>query len=246
MKPRPSIFAACWKQHELAGGILQVINVYLGDHGLMLRQGTVVDATIIHAPSSTKNKRGKRDPEIHPTKKGNQHFFGMKAHIGVDAKSSLVLSLVGTAANMPDVTRVDQFLHGEETYVCGDAGYTGTDKRPEHQDRKMTWSIAARPTRYKKHAKKSLIKSMRRKIGYAKVQNSARESLTSVSRVQAPVWLYKSALSWPVEKQVAAGTAATYRPLHRSVHLAQRETIAADFAGCTSQEPDANIGIRLS
>ncbi|SNY54105.1 Transposase and inactivated derivatives, IS5 family, partial [Pseudomonas sp. LAMO17WK12:I10] len=88
----------------------------------MLRQGTVVDATIIHAPSSTKNKDGKRDPEMHQTKKGNQYYFGMKSHIGVDAESGLVHSLVGTAANVADVTQVDQLLHCEETYVCGDAG----------------------------------------------------------------------------------------------------------------------------
>ncbi|WP_122741180.1 IS5 family transposase, partial [Pseudomonas viridiflava] len=80
-------FRRLLEKHELAGGILQVINGYLGDRGLMLRQGTVVDATIIHAPSSTKNKDGKRDPEMHQTKKGNQYFFGMKAHIGVDAES---------------------------------------------------------------------------------------------------------------------------------------------------------------
>jgi hypothetical protein len=100
----------------LADGILQVIHGYLGDRGLMLRQGTVVDATIIHAPSSTKNKDGKRDPEMHQTKKGNMYFFGMKAHIGVDAESGLVHSLVGTAANVADVTQVDQLMHGEETY----------------------------------------------------------------------------------------------------------------------------------
>ncbi len=105
-----------------------------------------------------------------PTKKGNQYFFGMKAHIGVDAESGLV----GTAANIADVTQVDQLLHGEETYVCGDAGYTGVDKRPEHQDRKMIWSIAARPSSYKKHAKKSLIGRMRRKIEYAKAQVRAK------------------------------------------------------------------------
>ncbi|WP_284358297.1 IS5 family transposase, partial [Pseudomonas syringae] len=99
-------FRRLLEKHELAGGILQVINGYLGDRGLMLRQGTVVDATIIHAPSSTKNKDGKRDPEMHQTKKGNQYFFGMKAHIGVDAESGLVHSLVGTAANVADVTQV--------------------------------------------------------------------------------------------------------------------------------------------
>jgi len=147
------------EKHELAGGILQVINGYLGDRGLLLRPGTVVDATIIHAPISTKNKDSKRDPEMHQTKKGNQYFFGMKAHIGVDAESGLVRSLVGTAANVADVTQVDHLLHGEETYVCGDAAYTGVDKRPEHQDRKMIWSIAARPSSYKKHAKKSLMRA---------------------------------------------------------------------------------------
>jgi transposase, IS5 family len=98
------------EKHELAGGILQVINGYLGDRGLMLRQGTVVDATIIHAPNSTKNKDGKRDPEMHQTKKGNQYYFGMKSHIGVDAESGLVHSLVGTAANVADVTQNAEIL----------------------------------------------------------------------------------------------------------------------------------------
>ncbi len=167
-------FRRLLEKHELAVGILQVINGYLGDRGLMLRQGTVVDATIIHAPSSTKNKDGKRDPEMHQTKKGNMYFFGMKAHIGVDAESGLVHSLVGTAANVADVTQVDQLLHGEESYVSGDAGYTGVDKRPEHQNRKMIWSIAARPSSYKKYAKKSLIGRLRRKIEYAKAQVRAK------------------------------------------------------------------------
>jgi IS5 family transposase len=157
-------FRRLLEKRELAGGILQVINGYLGERGLLLRHGTEVDATIIHAPSSTKNKDSKRDPQMHQTKKGNHYFFGMKAHIGVDAESGLVRSLVGTAANVADVTQVDQLLHGEETYVSGDAGYTGVDKRPEHQDRKMIWSIAARPSSYKRHEKKSLIGRMRRKI----------------------------------------------------------------------------------
>ena len=167
-------FRRMLEKHELAGGILQVINGYLGDRGLMLRQGTIVDATIIHAPSSTKNKDGKRDPEMHQTKKVNMYFFGMKAHIGVDAESGLVHSLVGTASNVADVTEVDQLLHGDETYVSGDAGYTGVDKRPEHQNRKMIWSIAAWPSTYKKHGKKSAIAQVRRKIEYAKAQVRAK------------------------------------------------------------------------
>jgi transposase, IS5 family len=111
---------------------------------------------------------------MHQTKKGNQYYFGMKSHIGVDSESGLVHSLVGTAANVADVTQVDQLLHGEETYVCGDAGYTGVEKRPEHQDRQMIFSIAARPNSYKKHGKKSLIGCMRRKIEYAKGQVRAK------------------------------------------------------------------------
>jgi len=103
------------EKHELAAGILGVINGYLGDRGLSLRQGTIVDATLIHAPSSTKNQDGKRDPEMHQSKKGNQYYFGMKAHIGVDDESGLVHSVVGTAANVADVTQVDKLLHGEET-----------------------------------------------------------------------------------------------------------------------------------
>ncbi|MBV7477659.1 IS5 family transposase [Pseudomonas sp. PDM31] len=167
-------FRRLLEKHELAAGTLQVINGYLGDRGLLLRQGTVVDATIIHAPSSTKNKDGKRDPEMHQTKKGNQYFFEMKAHIGVDAESGLVHSLVGKAANVADVTQVEQLLHGEETYVSGDAGYTCVDKRPEHQDRQMIWSIAAQPSTYKKHGKQSLIAQVRRKIEYAKAQMRAK------------------------------------------------------------------------
>ena len=113
----------------------------------------MIDTTIIHATTSTKNKNGKRDPEIHQTKKGNQYFFGIKAHIGVYAESGLVHNQAGTAANVADVTQVDQLLHGEETYMCGDAGYTWVDKRLKRQDRKMIWSIAARQSSYKKHGK---------------------------------------------------------------------------------------------
>jgi IS5 family transposase len=111
---------------------------------------------------------------MHQTKKGNQYFFGMKSHIGIDAESGLVHSVVGTAANVADGTEVDQSLHGKETYVSGDAGYTGVEKRPEHQHRHMISSIAARPSSYKKHAKNSLIGRMRREIEYAKAQVRAK------------------------------------------------------------------------
>ena len=167
-------FRRLLEKHELAGGILQVINGYLGDRGLMLRQGTVVDATIIHAPSSTKNKDGKRDPEMHQAKKGNQYYFGMKAHIGVDDESGLVHSVVGTAANVADVTQVDKLLHGEENMVGADAGYTGVEKRPEHEGREVIWQIAARRSTYKKLSKRSALYKAKRKIEKAKAQVRAK------------------------------------------------------------------------
>ncbi len=129
------------EQHGLVAGILAVLNGYLGERGLSLRQGTIVDATIIYAPSSTKNKEGKRDPTMHQTKKGNQYFFGMKVHFGADVESGLVHSVVGTAANVADVTQVDQLLLGEENVVCADTGYTGVEKRPEHDGREVIWVL---------------------------------------------------------------------------------------------------------
>ncbi len=92
------------EKHQLASGIMESINNYLRDKGLSMRQGTIVDATIIHAPSSTKSKEGKRDPEMHQTKKSNPYFFGMKANIGADAESGLVHHVHGTTANVADVT----------------------------------------------------------------------------------------------------------------------------------------------
>ncbi|WP_313225351.1 IS5-like element ISPst5 family transposase, partial [Stutzerimonas nitrititolerans] len=167
-------FRRLLEKHELAAGILAVINGYLGDRGLSLRQGTIVDATLIHAPSSTKNKDGKRDPEMHQTKKGNQYYFGMKAHIGADAESGLVHSVVGTAANVADVTQVDKLLHGKENMVGADAGYTGVEKRPEHEGREVIWQIAARRSMYKKLSKRSALYKAKRKIEKSKAQVRAK------------------------------------------------------------------------
>ncbi|EMO9597953.1 IS5 family transposase [Pseudomonas aeruginosa] len=167
-------FCRLLEKHELAAGILAVINGYLGDRGLSLRQGTIVDATLIHAPSSTKNQDGKRDSEMHQTKKGNQYYFGMKAHIGADAESGLVHSVVGTAANVADVTQVDKLLHGEENMVGADAGYTGVEKRPEHEGREVICQIAARRSTYKKLSKRSALYKAKRKIEKAKAQVRAK------------------------------------------------------------------------
>lgn len=157
-------FRRLLEKHELATGILGVINSYLGDRGLSLRQGNIVDATLICAPSSTKNEDRKRDPEMHQTKKGNQYYFGAKAHIGVDDDSGLVHSVVVTAANVADVTQVDKLLHGVENIVCADAGYTGVEKREEHAGRQVIRQVAARRSTYKKHGKRSALYKAIRKI----------------------------------------------------------------------------------
>lgn len=124
-------FRRVLEKHKLAPQILQTINDLLRSKGLMLRAGTVVDATLIASPSSTKNAEGARDPEMKQSKKGNQWYFGMKAHIGVDADSGLVHTVRGTAGSVNDVLEANALLHGEETEGFGDAGYQGVDKRAD-------------------------------------------------------------------------------------------------------------------
>lgn len=135
------------EQHGLSQRILETVNRILTERGLMLKSGTIVDATLIAAPSSTKNARRERDPEMHQTKKGNQWFFGMKAHIGVDDASGLVHHVECTAANVSDVTQAHKLLHGEEDTVCGDSGYTGAEKREELQDVAAAFLIAEKPSK---------------------------------------------------------------------------------------------------
>ncbi|TGG90913.1 MAG: IS5 family transposase [Aphanocapsa feldmannii 277cV] len=110
-----------------------------------LKKGTILDASIIAAPSSTKNRRRERDPEMKQTKKGNQWHFGMKLHIGVDDESGLAHSIETTSANVHDLTPSDKLLHGEEARVWADAGYQRIEKRQAHHDRKVAWHIAMRP-----------------------------------------------------------------------------------------------------
>ena len=113
------------EQQNLGSGLLEEITAHLESQGLKLREGTIVDATVIAAPSSTKNRAGERDPEMHQTRKGNQWHFGMKGHIGVDSATGIVHSMSTTAANAHDITEAHNLLHGGETVVWGDAGYQG-------------------------------------------------------------------------------------------------------------------------
>jgi IS5 family transposase len=139
------------EQHELSQALFAEVSAMLEERGLLMRQGTIVDATIIAAPPSTKNKSKARDPEMHQSKKGNQWHFGMKAHIGVDVASGVVHTVKGTAANEADINQMAAVLHGAEEDVFADAGYTGADKRPEHEDRDVCWNIAI---------KRSIIKAL--------------------------------------------------------------------------------------
>ena len=167
-------FRRLLETHGLAAELFEQVNRHLARKGQSLRAGTIVDATIINAPSSTKNAEGKRDPQMHQTKKGKQWFFGMKAHIGVDDESGLVHHVQCTAANVADVTQVDKLLHGDENMVGADAGYTGVEKRPEHEGREVIWQIAARRSTYKKLDKRSALYKAKRKIEKAKAQVRAK------------------------------------------------------------------------
>lgn len=177
------------EQHSMAGEIFAVVQAHLQSHGMKVSRGTIVDATIIQAPSSTKNKDRKRDPEMHQTRKGNQWYFGMKAHIGVDTESGLVHTVTSSAANVADINEVDKLLHGKENTVHADAGYTGADKRAPKRGR--SWYIAAKHGKVKaltddtlrilteelEHAKASIraavehpFRVIKRQFGYRKVR----------------------------------------------------------------------------
>ena len=141
------------EKHDLGEQIFETVKAHLSARGMTMRQGTIVDATLIAAPSSTKNKEGKRDPEMHQTKKGNQWYhrfaegcaYGMKVHIGVDKDSGLIHSVVTTAANVHDLTPAAELLHGDEEVIYGDAGYQGIAKRPEMEGTAADFRVAMRP-----------------------------------------------------------------------------------------------------
>jgi len=158
--------------HDLCKGLFSAINADLTARGLLLREGTLVDATLIAAPPSTKNQEKKRDPEMHQTKKGNQWYFGMKAHIGADRDSKLVHTIVVTAANVADITKTAELLHGQEKQVHADAGYTGVEKRAEIMalERKLDWQIAG---------KRGAIKAM--------AEGAEKEAVKAVEKARASV-----------------------------------------------------------
>lgn len=171
------------EQNNLGQQILATVNARLMERGLMLKSGTVVDATLIAAPSSTKNDKGARDPEMHQTQKGKQWYFGMKAHIGVDADSGLVHTVTTTAANAHDITQAHALLHGEEDVVFADSGYRGVEKRQEIQEQHpdVDWQIALMPGKRKALDKIKTSHALRDKL--EKVKASIRAKVEHPFRV---------------------------------------------------------------
>ena len=179
-------FRHLMERHELGGKLFDAVNRYLAENGLSVTKGTIVDATIIAAPSSTKNKDKQRDPDMHQTKKGNQWHFGMKAHIGVDSKNRLIHSVVATAANVHDSQILEDLLHGDETRVYGDSAYRNQSqviKKHAPQAKDFTQHKARRNRPLTKHEKarnktKSRIRSrvehvfhvIKRQFGFIKVR----------------------------------------------------------------------------
>jgi transposase, IS5 family len=163
------------EKHDLGGKMLNVVNEYLAQCGVRISTGTIVDATIVHALSSTKNGAGKRDPEMHQTKKGNQWYFGMKAHVGVGSKEGIVHSAEATAANIADSRMLPELLHGGERKVWGDAAYQGQGERirakaPHAQD------MTSRRARYKQ-----IVDQLQRRKNRTKAQ--VRSKVEHVFRV---------------------------------------------------------------
>lgn len=157
-------------EHDLTRKLFDEIGIMLCERGLLMKEGTIVDATITAAPPSTKNAEKQRDPEMHQTKKGNAWHFGMKAHVGVDPTSGLVHSVVGTAANVSDVSQAHALLHGHEDDAFGDAGYVGVDKRDEMQGKNVKWHVAT---------KRSKLKAMR--------DGALKDLLTQIERAKARI-----------------------------------------------------------
>jgi transposase, IS5 family len=173
-------FRRILEENELAPDILSQVNAHLTRKGLLLKRGSIVDATIIPAPSSTKNSDNARDPEMHQTKKGNQWLFGMKAHIGVDADSGLVHTVTTTSANVADIDQAEDLLHGKEEVVHADAGYTGADKRVVRAN--LKWEIAT---------KRGKIQAMKEGRAKRSIQKAESRKASIRARVEHPFRVIK-------------------------------------------------------
>lgn len=173
-EPAPDETTVCKFRHllernELGARVFELVAEHLQQQGLIVSTGTIVDATIIAAPSSTKNKAKQRDPEMHQTKKGNQWHFGMKGHVGVDSESKLIHSVVATAANVHDSQVLEDLLHGEETRLWGDSAYTGQEavlarRAPRAEDLTNKKAHRYRPLRDQDRAENRMKSKVRAKV----------------------------------------------------------------------------------
>lgn len=190
------------ERHALTQAIFDEVDKLMLARGLRCKEGTIIDATIIHAPSSTKNTEGKRDPDMHQTKKGNQWYFGMKAHIGVDAQSGLVHTVRTTAAHVADITQSADLLHGQEREVYADAGYQGVQKRPEVCERhpQVQWHVAMKPGKLRA-LEEGPLKQWTRQLEHAKA--SVRAKVEHPFRVIKAVFGYRKTRYRGLEKNTA-------------------------------------------
>jgi IS5 family transposase len=212
------------EKHDLTKTIFETVNRHLRERGLLLNKGTLTDATILAAPSSTKNQEKARDPEMHQTRKGNQWYFGMKAHIGADGDSGLVHTVVGTAANISDVTQTEHLLHGEEEVVFADAGYIGAEKREALKDKPVKWRIAMKRGKLKAMAE-GPIKELTRRAERLKAQLR--------SRVEHPFHVIKNLFGH--RKVRYKGLAKNTAQLHALFALANLVTAKKALLGYSSQ-----------
>ena len=143
------LFRHLLEEHRLPDRIFAEVKALLTERGLMMSEGTIVDATIINAPSSTKNQKKERDPEMHQTKKGNQWYFGMKAHTGVDQESGLVHTVAVSAANLHDSQAMDELLHGQETALWGDSAYQSKERQQTAEDNGLAWHVNVKASRHR-------------------------------------------------------------------------------------------------
>src|ERR1035437_7056094 len=205
------------EQHDLGGLMLEAVNVHLEARGIRVATGTIVDATIIHAPSSTKNANKERDPEMHSTKKGNQWYFGLKAHIGVDSKEGHVHSVATSAASVADMHMLPDLLHGEERKVWGDGGYQGQTEAIKEAASKAQ-DMTCKRTRFKNYVDELQKKKNRSK-------SSVRAKVEHVFRILKRVFGFDKVRYRGIAKnhhRLCANFALVNLYLHRKRLLVQR------------------------
>ena len=207
------------ERHQLGQGLFEEIKASLGEQGMLLKEGTIVDATIqptiIQVPSSPKSREGQRDPEMRQVRKGRQYYFGMKLHIGVDAETGMVHSMETTPAHVHDVTQAGKLLHGAERRVWGDAGYIGVQKRKENLGLEVDWRVAMKPGK-------------RRMLARGGLEEWAERNKASIrARVEHPLpgdetalWLCQDKVPGPGQEHGTSGPAAGAVQLETGTNLA--------------------------